>query len=163
MLPPFVRQQLDQIREATTHRGTGLVSPTMSDSPHLLGLWIESKSATEKLHLLVPNEKKRKNYLRLFKWVVSFATWRYGTETAGSSHKSDGAVDEAGYTLQVPILPSCFPSPLCRAMVSSPRPTEDLAETTKPPLSLMLPPSLRLHGNPSRRKRCQPWPLPISL
>lgn len=58
----------------------------------------ESKAATEKLHLLVPNEEKRKAYFRLFKWVVSFATWRYGFETTPG--KNDD-IDEAGYTVQV--------------------------------------------------------------
>jgi hypothetical protein len=59
----------------------------------------ESKAATQKLHLLVPNEDKRKNYLRLFKWVVSFATWRYGADSTSGLGKGDG-VDDAGYTLQ---------------------------------------------------------------
>jgi hypothetical protein len=98
------------------------VTPTTSLPPaDSSGLWLgvpESKSASEKLHLLVPNEKKRKNYLRLFKWVVSFATWRYGTETVGSSNKSDGAMDEAGYTLQV-LLPRLFTLLALRSSLTS--------------------------------------------
>jgi hypothetical protein len=97
MLPPFVRQQLDQIRDSNTQRGLPL--PSCSSLT-----MAESKVATQKLHLLVPNEDKRKNYLRLFKWVVSFATWRYGADSTSSLGKGDG-VDDAGYTLQVTFAP----------------------------------------------------------
>lgn len=43
-------------------------------------------------------------YLRLFKWVVSYATWRYGQDSAGqlsnAAIKSD-VVDESGQGLEV--------------------------------------------------------------
>lgn len=83
LLPPFVREQLDKIHNAKN-----------SD---------DAAAATEKLHLLVPNETKRKRYVRLFKWVVSFATWKYGKEAghleppgdlekSGNSHASAGGL-----------------------------------------------------------------------
>jgi hypothetical protein len=56
-LPPFVRKQLDAIRDAET-----------AD---------DLMVAEEKLNVLIPNEVRRHAYMRVFKWIVSFATWKY--------------------------------------------------------------------------------------
>ena len=37
----------------------------------------EFNSAVEKLVTLVPNELRRRAYIRVYKWVVAFATWKY--------------------------------------------------------------------------------------
>lgn len=48
----------------------------------------------------MPSEQKRKFYIRIFKWVVAFATWKYGekklhlTALNGVSHSAElGRVD----------------------------------------------------------------------
>lgn len=68
-LPPFVRSQLDRIRDAQT-------------ADDLL-------VAEQKLNVLVPSETRRKNYIRAFKWIVSFATWKYEV--------SAGTLDGSGF------------------------------------------------------------------
>jgi hypothetical protein len=91
----------------------------------------ESKAATQKLHLLVPNEDKRKNYLRLFKWVVSFATWRYGADSTSGLGKGDG-VDDAGYTLQARDCTSSRLTALLRATALSHPRHEGQQATNRP-------------------------------
>ena len=59
MLPTFVKESLDNMKK---YDGTINFMKSMN---HFL--------------LLVPMESKRKIYLRLYKWVVSFATWNYST------------------------------------------------------------------------------------
>jgi hypothetical protein len=56
-LPPFVRTQLEVVRNANTLE--------------------ELNHAIENYSILVPSDIKRKAYLRVFKWVVSFAFWKY--------------------------------------------------------------------------------------
>lgn len=42
--------------------------------------YVEFEAASNKFALLVPTENKRKVFLRLFKWVISFATWKYSSD-----------------------------------------------------------------------------------
>lgn len=60
-LPPFVRGVLENMRDAKSLE--------------------EFNEAVHELVTLVPNESERRAYVRVYKWVVAFATWRY-TKTA---------------------------------------------------------------------------------
>ena len=48
----------------------------------LFGFFLELNIAIENLTKLVPDENKRKFFVRVFKWVVAFATWKYGPKSA---------------------------------------------------------------------------------
>ena len=61
-LPPFVREQLDLMKQGK-----------------------QLEQTVNQFKLLVPSFAKRAQYLRMFKWVVSFATWTYGTTAAAAS------------------------------------------------------------------------------
>ena len=45
---------------------------------------LELNVAIENLTKLVPDENKRKFFVRVFKWVVAFATWKYGPKSASA-------------------------------------------------------------------------------
>lgn len=63
-LPPFVRSTLDLLRDAKSQGED------------------EVARAESELQLLVPDKALRTRYGRMFKWVVSFATWHYSKEAA---------------------------------------------------------------------------------
>jgi len=63
-LPPFVRSTLDLLRSAKAQGEE------------------EVQRAESELQLLVPDKALRTRYGRMFKWVVSFATWHYSKEAA---------------------------------------------------------------------------------
>jgi hypothetical protein len=56
-LPPFVREVLEHMRD----------SKTLEEFNEVVG----------QLVTLVPSESERRAYVRVYKWVVAFATWRY--------------------------------------------------------------------------------------
>ena len=62
-LPPFVRSSFDKIRDLK-----------LKDE--------DVTSAVAELELLVPDQALRTHYGRMYKWVVSFATWQYSNEAA---------------------------------------------------------------------------------
>jgi hypothetical protein len=55
-LPPFVMQQLEKLGEAASRE--------------------DLHAAVEHLKVLVPADKKRKEFVRVFRWVMTYATWR---------------------------------------------------------------------------------------
>ena len=68
---------------------------------------IELNGAIDNLTKLVPDENKRKFFVRVFKWVVAFATWKYGPKSAvaemenlqatfGDENPSKGLVSSTG-------------------------------------------------------------------
>jgi hypothetical protein len=68
-LPPFVRKPLDDMRGVQCEA--------------------EMHAAIDSFVRLVPDEAKRKFYVRIFKWVVAFATWKYA-RVAGNQKSGDG-------------------------------------------------------------------------
>jgi len=44
-------------------------------------LLLELTAAIDRLSQLVPDEAQRRLYVRVFKWVVAFASWKYGPES----------------------------------------------------------------------------------
>lgn len=71
MLPPFVRSTFDSIREAKAKARSDGVGGSHGVS-----------RAESELSLLVPDKALRTRYSRMFKWIVSFATWHYSKEAA---------------------------------------------------------------------------------
>jgi len=69
-LPPFVHQLLERLRLLT-----------LSSSE-------EYKAAMEKWTKAVPDELRRAFYMRIYKWVVAFATWRSSDPSGGAALKT---------------------------------------------------------------------------
>jgi hypothetical protein len=55
--------------------------------------------AIDRFSKLVPDERKRKFYVRVFKWVVAFATWKYGAKSAQAEMDAlEAQLNEAGHS-----------------------------------------------------------------
>jgi hypothetical protein len=55
-----------------------------ASNANALQLWLSIglEAAQESVHKLVPDEARLRFFQRVFKWVVAFATWRYGEARA---------------------------------------------------------------------------------
>ena len=92
-----------------------------------LNVFVEFTEAVEKFNLLVPLEEKRKAYQRIFKWIISFAIWRYDDsihETlSGSGYQRDdlfyGALGHVEHEQKDLTVLSYHTSPLKRAAAVS--------------------------------------------
>jgi len=60
MLPRYVSQALEKLREADSKQNPGELEEAMSH-----------------FATIVPNESARRKYRRIFKWVVAYAPWKF--------------------------------------------------------------------------------------
>lgn len=61
----------------------------------LIIVCVELNAAIHSFVRLVPDEPKRKFYLRIFKWVVAFATWRYARPATTTNKQKDDPLSAA--------------------------------------------------------------------
>ena len=60
MLPRYVSQALEKLREADSKQNSG-----------------ELEEAMNHFATIIPNESVRRKYRRIFKWVVAYAPWKF--------------------------------------------------------------------------------------